>query len=144
MNIDGEASGQRAHYSFVKPNYLIRLVLPLLYLVLAVAADARSYSSRQAASRTEASRSRSVGAHTRSAARCQGCARDTRGRIARSSSAKRAFRSYNPCPGTGSTRGPCVGYVIDHKQPLKHGGADSPDNMQWQTREKAKAKDQIE
>jgi hypothetical protein len=33
--------------------------------------------------------------------------------------------------------------VIDHIQALKHGGADSPD-MQWQTREAAKAKDQVE
>jgi hypothetical protein len=63
---------------------------------------------------------------------------------ARSSSAKRAFRSYNTCPGTGSTKGPCAGYVIDHIQALKHGGADSPDNMQWQTREEAKAKDLVE
>jgi hypothetical protein len=45
---------------------------------------------------------------------------------------------------TGATRGPCAGYVIDHIQALKHGGADSPDNMQWQTREAAKAKDRLE
>jgi hypothetical protein len=62
---------------------------------------------------------------TRSAASCQACARDTSGRIARSTSARRAFRSYNPCPATGATRGPCAGYVIDHIQALKHGGADS-------------------
>jgi hypothetical protein len=36
------------------------------------------------------------------------------------------------------------GYVIDHIQALKHGGSDSPDNMQWQTREEAKAKDLVE
>jgi hypothetical protein len=41
-------------------------------------------------------------------------------------------------------KGPCAGYVIDHIQALKHGGADSPDNMQWQTREEAKAKDRLE
>jgi hypothetical protein len=57
---------------------------------------------------------------------------------------RRAFRSYNPCPATGATKGPCAGYVIDHIQALKHGGADSPDNMQWQSREAARAKDQVE
>ena len=31
--------------------------------------------------------------------------------------------------------------MIDHVIPLKRGGPDSPDNMQWQTREAAKAKD---
>jgi hypothetical protein len=34
--------------------------------------------------------------------------------------------------------------VIDHVQALKHGGADTPSNMQWQTIEAAKAKDKIE
>jgi hypothetical protein len=34
--------------------------------------------------------------------------------------------------------------VIDHKRALKHGGSDSPGNMQWQTREEAKAKDRVE
>lgn len=37
--------------------------------------------------------------------------------------------------------GACPGYVIDHVTPLKRGGADSPSNMQWQTREAAKIKD---
>jgi hypothetical protein len=34
--------------------------------------------------------------------------------------------------------------VIDHVQALKHGGADAPSNMQWQTVAAAKAKDKIE
>jgi len=34
--------------------------------------------------------------------------------------------------------------VIDHIQAQKLGGADSPDNMQWQTQDEAKAKDQVE
>jgi hypothetical protein len=33
---------------------------------------------------------------------------------------------------------------VDHIQPLKRGGADSPSNMQWQTKAEAKAKDKIE
>jgi hypothetical protein len=34
--------------------------------------------------------------------------------------------------------------VIDHVVPLKRGGEDAPENMQWQTIEDAKAKDKIE
>jgi hypothetical protein len=34
--------------------------------------------------------------------------------------------------------------VIDHIKPLKRGGADTPSNMQWQTKAEAKAKDKIE
>jgi hypothetical protein len=33
---------------------------------------------------------------------------------------------------------------VDHIKPLKEGGADDPNNMQWQTVEEAKAKDKIE
>jgi hypothetical protein len=33
---------------------------------------------------------------------------------------------------------------VDHVQALKHGGADSPSNMQWQTTAAAKAKDRTE
>lgn len=36
------------------------------------------------------------------------------------------------------------GHEIDHVIPLKCGGPDTPDNMQWQTTEEAKAKDQQE
>ncbi len=34
--------------------------------------------------------------------------------------------------------------VIDHIKALKRGGADDSSNMQWQTREEAKAKDRTE
>jgi len=37
-----------------------------------------------------------------------------------------------------------LGYVVDHITPLKRGGADSPSNMQWQTKADAKAKDKVE
>jgi len=41
-------------------------------------------------------------------------------------------------------RGACPGYVVDHIKALKHGGSDTPENMQWQTRAEAKAKDREE
>ena len=73
-----------------------------------------------------------------------GVTRDAHGHIARSVHAKESFRRTHPCPGTGKTYGPCQGYVIDHVQALKHGGADDPSNMQWQTTAQAKAKDKWE
>lgn len=71
-------------------------------------------------------------------------ARDSSGRIQRSTTAKNEFKRANPCPSTGAPSGACPGYVIDHVQPLKRGGPDAPSNMQWQTREAAKAKDRWE
>ncbi|MGA7180182.1 MAG: HNH endonuclease signature motif containing protein [Thiobacillaceae bacterium] len=62
----------------------------------------------------------------------------------RSQQAKRDFKREHPCPSTGKSRGGCPGYVIDHVQALKHGGADAPSNMQWQTKEDARAKDKWE
>jgi hypothetical protein len=70
--------------------------------------------------------------------------RDSHGRIKRSASAKHAFEKSHPCPATSKSSGGCPGYVVDHVVPLKHGGADAPSNMQWQTREAAKAKDKTE
>jgi len=70
--------------------------------------------------------------------------RNARGKIARSSSAKRSFQASTPCPATGKTSGSCKGYVVDHKMPLACGGADAPENMQWQTSAAAKLKDRTE
>lgn len=70
--------------------------------------------------------------------------RDANGRIKRSSSAKTAFKRSHPCPVTGKSSGACPGYVVDHTQALKHGGADNPSNMQWQTKAAAKEKDKVE
>jgi hypothetical protein len=67
-----------------------------------------------------------------------------RTRAHRSESARHEFKQDNPCPSTGETHGACPGYVIDHIKPLACGGDDSPDNMQWQTVEEAKAKDKWE
>ena len=70
--------------------------------------------------------------------------RDVTGTIRRSAAARHKFLKTHPCPATGKTTGPCHGYVIDHVVPLKRGGADSPDNLQWQTKEAAKAKEEAE
>src|ERR1700689_2998295 len=77
-------------------------------------------------------------------AKCASCARTSQGKIKRSGSAKRSFEKSNPCPSTGKSSGACPGYVVDHVKPLKRGGADSPSNMQWQTREAPKEKDRVE
>lgn len=74
----------------------------------------------------------------------QGVKRDSLGRIARSSAARSEFKKANPCPSTGRSSGACPGYVIDHVQPLKRGGADGPGNMQWQTIVDARRKDRSE
>lgn len=76
--------------------------------------------------------------------RCSTCARDDKGRIARSAAAKRQYERSVPCPATGKRSGACPGFVIDHVWPLACGGADSPTNMAWQTVAEAKAKDRIE
>ena len=65
-------------------------------------------------------------------------------KIKRSSLAKAEFKREQPCPSTGSPRGACPGYIIDHVIPLCAGGADAPSNMQWQTVMNAKAKDRDE
>ncbi len=73
-----------------------------------------------------------------------GVQRDADGKIQRSAKAKAEFKKDHPCPSTGKRSGACPGYVIDHRQPLKRGGKDAPENMQWQTTAAAKAKDKNE
>lgn len=68
----------------------------------------------------------------------------TEARQERSQAAKNDFKRSHPCPVNGSFRGPCPGYVIDHITPLACGGADAPDNMQWQTVAEGKNKDKWE
>jgi hypothetical protein len=75
---------------------------------------------------------------------CCTCARDSRGRIKRNTSVRRAFQRTHPCPATGRATGACPGYVVDHIRPLKEGGADAVENMQWQRTDQAKAKDRVE
>jgi hypothetical protein len=74
----------------------------------------------------------------------QGAIRDKHGRIARSVKAKDDFKKGHPCPSTGKKSGACPGYVIDHRQALKHGGTDTASNMQWQTSADARIKDRSE
>lgn len=62
----------------------------------------------------------------------------------RSQKAKSIFKYSHPCPATGKVKGACPNYIIDHIKPLACGGADSPENMQWQTKAEAKAKDKWE
>jgi hypothetical protein len=64
--------------------------------------------------------------------------RDDYGRIKRSPSVRRQFMQQ-----TGYPHGR-PGYVIDHVVPLKRGGCDSPENMQWQTIRDAREKDRWE
>jgi len=65
-------------------------------------------------------------------------ARDSNGRIARSSSARKEFMRQTGYPSGRK------GYVVDHRIPLECGGADIPSNMQWQTVQAAKIKDRTE
>jgi len=62
----------------------------------------------------------------------------------RDTTQRAAFARQSPCPSTGKTKGRCPGYVVDHVTPLCAGGADRPSNMQWQTVQQAKKKDQLE
>lgn len=64
--------------------------------------------------------------------------------VKRDPAQRAAFMRSHPCPSTGKTKGACPGYVVDHIKPLKRGGADRPENMQWQTVEEAKQKDRWE
>src|SRR5262249_59080129 len=102
-----------------------------------------SRSSRSSSSRVTSPKTGSVRT-SRPSTSCTSCVRDSKGRIARSSTARHEFQKAHPCPATGKTSGGCPGYVIDHVVPLKRGGADAPLNMQWQTVDQAKAKDRWE
>lgn len=61
-------------------------------------------------------------------------------RIHRSQTVKADFQRENPCPSNGHRRGACPGYEKDHVTPLKCGGSDSVENMQWLTVEAHKEK----
>jgi hypothetical protein len=112
----------------------------LLFVValLALAPFAFSKGSSGHGGHSNAGRSRGSVRASQRGDRCATCTRNSKGRIARNPAAVREFKKTHPCPGT------CKGMVVDHITPLKRGGADSPSNMQWQTKAEAKAKDRIE
>ena len=120
------------------------LIGGLLVLVAGSLTAKNSWSASTGRSRSHASSTSKAHSSRRANKKCVTCERDNRGRIERSSRAKREFQRGSPCPSTGKRSGACPGYVIDHVTPLKRGGADAPSNVQWQTRDAAKAKDKIE
>lgn len=64
--------------------------------------------------------------------------------ISRDRNQVNAFKRANPCPITGKATGACRGWEVDHRVPLKCGGADHPSNMQWLTRGQHKHKTRSE
>lgn len=58
---------------------------------------------------------------------------DADAKIARSKKAIAEFKRIEPCPANANRYGPCPGWQIDHRVPLKCKGADTPSNMQWLT-----------
>ena len=72
------------------------------------------------------------------------CSSSTWAKTARSAAARAEFEREHPCPATHATSGPCPGYIVDHVTALGCGGADAPENMQWQTVQEAAAKDKTE
>lgn len=59
--------------------------------------------------------------------------RDADGSISRRADVLRAYRALYPCPstGTGTTKGQCPGWNLDHTVPLACGGCDSVANLTW-------------
>ena len=102
----------------------LSLLLSLASLGYAQSGGPGSGSGSQARSTASASDQQAIRSHN--------------GRIKRNGAAKREFMRR-----TGYAHGR-KGYVVDHIIPLACGGPDTPENMQWQTKEAAKAKDKWE
>ena len=107
-------------------------------------ASAKAHNGTRAKRSASRSSTSHVSSGHRSSKAAAGVKRDSHGKIARSQKAKDEFKKQHPCPATGKSTGACKGYVVDHITPLKRGGADAPSNLQWQTKEAAKAKDKWE
>ena len=127
------------------PRIIFTLVLACVYVMPAWfppdALARGSGSSHSSGSHSSGQHSYKGRSHTKAD---PGVQRDSHGRIKRSGAAKSTFKKSHPCPSTGKNSGACPGYVIDHVAPLKRGGKDAPENMQWQTKEAAKLKDRTE
>jgi len=115
----------------------LQAILLAVALAISTPVGAKGSGSHSGGGQSDASTSHS----SRAAA---GVPRDSSGRIKRDPHQRAAFMKSNQCPSTGRRSGACPGYVVDHVQPLKRGGADRPSNMQWQTKEAAKQKDKTE
>ena len=132
-------------YQYYESHLFLIILTLILASIFPMSADARSRShtggdhSHTSSQISQARTVRHLSPKTN-----YGVARDSRGRLKRSSRAKSEFKYQHPCPSTGKSSGPCPGYVVDHVRALKRGGEDSPSNMQWQTKEAAKAKDRWE
>jgi len=120
---------------------LIFNILSALLIAVLLAPDFAGAKTPQHNSATRHAHPHYSGARSKAV---PGVRRDAHGNIKRSARAKDDFRKSHPCPATGKTAGSCPGYTIDHVKPLKRGGADSPGNMQWQTKKAAKIKDKTE
>ena len=127
------------------------LAVALIWAALAVPQQAMAGSGRaggghHGGGHGAASHGRGHGGHAKSpkSGTAAGVQRDADGKIQRSAKAKADFKKEQPCPSTGKRTVACPGYVIDHRQALKRGGKDAPENMQWQTTAAAKAKDKTE
>ncbi len=141
-------------------NRVAALVFALAVAVAPMAVEARGHSGGKSSSSTyshrshsssHSTRSHSSSSHYSSGSRSHGTSHSaashrsgSHGKAKRDPKQREAFMRSHPCPSTGKTHGACPGYVVDHVVPLKRGGADSPSNMQWQTKEAAKAKDKWE
>ena len=135
--------------------WTVPIVAAMMIAAMPAAAKGKGGAHLSASSHaTASSKSTSTSSHpnrppaaarpVHNANRAQAVARDAKGKIARSRVARAKFKKSHPCPSTGRSSGACPGFVIDHIQPLKRGGTDSPSNMQWQTTAAAKAKDKWE
>lgn len=111
--------------------WLLVLLLPLQIFANGEAGQARTTPTRSTSGHA------SLSAH-HGKNYCYSCPRDKHGRIVRSFKARKKFMIL-----TGFPHGR-KGFVVDHIKPLKKGGCDCPENMQWQTRAEAKAKDRWE
>ncbi len=132
----------RAVSTSLVPSGTLRALVLALGLALAAApsdAAATRYGGHSYRSHSSSSY-RSHSTHRSS----HGGSHRSHGKTKRDPEQRRAFMRSHPCPSTGKNHGACPGYVVDHVQALKHGGADAPSNMQWQTTQAAKEKDRWE
>ena len=114
-----------------------RLALLLAFLCL-ITSSGYARGGRASGSHSGGSHAGTRARSTSRSTACASCARNSRGKIARSSAARHEFMRQSGYPHGRP------GFVVDHVVPLKRGGDDSPFNMQWQTKADARAKDKIE